>query len=587
MPEPFSVTPSFHFIFLQSHFKKMSKSLKKIVEETRDKNLPEVDMCDRGISNLLDIPGLFTLSNITQLVLSHNKLTTVPPNVAELKNLEVLNMFNNQIEELPTQISSLQKLKHLNLGMNRLSTLPRGFGSLPALEVLDLTYNNLNESSLPGNFFYLTTLRALYLSDNDFEILPPDIGKLAKLQILSLRDNDLISLPKEIGDLSQLKELHIQGNRLTVLPPELGNLDLTGPKQVFKAESNPWVTPIADQFQLGVSHVFEYVRSETYKYLHGRHMQANPEAPKKNNDKSKKISRKPLAAKNNKISPKSRQEERPALTRLVGRKRLIAAGVLGVVMVLVLVVLIPVLVNSAGTSAHYEMLGTCRMVCDPYGTKSPSSTATADTAARDTGLVQSLPTFIQGPKGEPGRPGKTGPRGPPGEPGPPGPAGPPGERGEPGRPGLPGPPGPNSAGAISAATYSTVPKIAFYAGLKKQHEGYELLKFDDVVTNLGNHYDPTTGKFTCSIPGIYFFTYHVLMRGGDGTSMWADLCKNNQVRASAIAQDADQNYDYASNSAVLHLEPGDEVYIKLDGGKAHGGNNNKYSTFSGFIIYAD
>ncbi|XP_040133081.1 ras suppressor protein 1 isoform X1 [Ictidomys tridecemlineatus] len=289
----------------------MSKSLKKLVEESREKNQPEVDMSDRGISNMLDINGLFSLSHITQLVLSHNKLTTVPPNIAELKNLEVLNFFNNQIEELPTQISSLQKLKHLNLGMNRLNTLPRGFGSLPALEVLDLTYNNLSENSLPGNFFYLTTLRALYLSDNDFEILPPDIGKLTKLQILSLRDNDLISLPKEIGELTQLKELHIQGNRLTVLPPELGestlkpsaavtagNLDLTGQKQVFKAENNPWVTPIADQFQLGVSHVFEYIRSETYKYLYGRHMQANPEPPKKNNDKSKKISRKPLAAKN-------------------------------------------------------------------------------------------------------------------------------------------------------------------------------------------------------------------------------------------------------------------------------------------------
>ncbi|XP_040403545.1 ras suppressor protein 1 isoform X1 [Cygnus olor] len=250
----------------------MSKSLKKMVEESREKNQPEVDMCDRGVSNMLDVPGLFTLSHITQLVLSHNKLTTVPANIADLRNIEVLNFFNNQIEELPTQISSLQKLKHLNLGMNRLNTLPRGFGSLPALEVLDLTYNNLNENSLPGNFFYLTTLRALYLSDNDFEILPPDIGKLTKLQILSLRDNDLISLPKEIGELTQLKELHIQGNRLTVLPPELGNLDLTGQKQVFKAENNPWVTPIADQFQLGVSHVFEYIRSETYKYLYGRHM---------------------------------------------------------------------------------------------------------------------------------------------------------------------------------------------------------------------------------------------------------------------------------------------------------------------------
>uniref|UniRef100_A0A672LHJ2 Complement C1q-like protein 3 n=2 Tax=Sinocyclocheilus grahami TaxID=75366 RepID=A0A672LHJ2_SINGR len=254
----------------------------------------------------------------------------------------------------------------------------------------------------------------------------------------------------------------------------------------------------------------------------------------------------------------------------------IATGVLGVVMVLVLVILIPVLVSAAGSDPRYEMLGACRMVCDPYGTKSPSSAPT------DNHLVQSPPTFIRGPKGEAGRSGRIGQRG---QPGPPGPPGPPGVIGEPGPPGLPGPPG--VTGVISAATYSTVPKIAFYAGLKKQHEGYEVLKFDDVVTNLGNHYDPSSGKFTCSIPGIYFFVYHVLMRGGDGTSMWADLCKNNQVRASAIAQDADQNYDYASNSVILHLEPGDEIYIKLDGGKAHGGNNNKYSTFSGFMVYAD
>ncbi|KAI7810099.1 complement C1q-like protein 3 precursor, partial [Triplophysa rosa] len=245
--------------------------------------------------------------------------------------------------------------------------------------------------------------------------------------------------------------------------------------------------------------------------------------------------------------------------------------------VLVLVILIPVLVSTAGSDARYEMLGACRMVCDPHGTKSPSS-ATADNP-RDNRLVQPPPTFIRGAKGELGRSGRIGPRGLPGPPGPPGP---------PGVIGVPGPPGPPGVtGVISAATYSTVPKIAFYAGLKKQHEGYEVLKFDDVVTNLGNHYDPTSGKFTCSIPGIYFFVYHVLMRGGDGTSMWADLCKNNQVRASAIAQDADQNYDYASNSVILHLEPGDEIYIKLDGGKAHGGNNNKYSTFSGFMVYAD
>ncbi|XP_008581620.1 PREDICTED: complement C1q-like protein 2 [Galeopterus variegatus] len=192
-------------------------------------------------------------------------------------------------------------------------------------------------------------------------------------------------------------------------------------------------------------------------------------------------------------------------------------------------------------------------------------------------------------------------------PGPPGPRGPPGEKGDSGRPGLPGLQltaggtggvgvvgggaggGGDSEGEVTSALSAAFsgPKIAFYVGLKSPHEGYEVLKFDDVVTNLGNHYDPTTGKFSCQVRGIYFFTYHILMRGGDGTSMWADLCKNGQVRASAIAQDADQNYDYASNSVVLHLDSGDEVYVKLDGGKAHGGNNNKYSTFSGFLLYPD
>lgn len=229
-----------------------------------------------------------------------------------------------------------------------------------------------------------------------------------------------------------------------------------------------------------------------------------------------------------KLSPTSRLEDHTLQrTRRVRRAQMIATGVCGVALVLVLVVLIPVMVNTAGSPARYEMLGSCQMVCDSHGT---AATATASNPVKDNRLVQSLPTFIQGPQGEPGRVGRMGPRGPNGEPGPPGPVGPPGERGPPGPPGPPGVPGANGPnGAISAATYSTVPKIAFYAGLKKQHEGYEVLKFDDVVTNLGNHYDPSTGKFTCSIPGIYFFVYHVLMRGGDGTSMWADLCKNNQV----------------------------------------------------------
>ncbi|XP_060930859.1 complement C1q-like protein 4 [Limanda limanda] len=241
-------------------------------------------------------------------------------------------------------------------------------------------------------------------------------------------------------------------------------------------------------------------------------------------------------------------------------------------MVLILLVAIPLLVhttkggNTGNSGSRYERLGSCRMVCDPYATSQPGQELTAVSPA---------------PQDYSGRKIKSGLRGPPGI------SGPPGVRGPPGEPGKPGPQGPQGPGPGGYSPSLYTPKIAFYAGLRKQHEGSEILKFDDVVTNVGNYYEPSTGKFTCPLPGIYFFTYHVLMRGGDGTSMWADLKKNGQVKASAIAQDADQNYDYASNSVILHLDVGDEVCVQLDGGKVHGGNTNKYSTFSGFLVYPD
>ncbi|XP_028820117.1 complement C1q-like protein 2 [Denticeps clupeoides] len=246
-----------------------------------------------------------------------------------------------------------------------------------------------------------------------------------------------------------------------------------------------------------------------------------------------------------------------------------------------LVIALPLLVQTSDVSAHYEMTGTCRMICDPYN---PKPSAASLEAMQDFNEAQLTP-LATGAKGEPGRPGRPGPRGPPGEPGPPGPRGPPGDSGRTSFIGI-------ASATARTETKDSVPsggltKIAFYVGLKNPQEGYEVLRFDDVVTNLGDHYNTATGKFMCQVSGVYYFTYHVLMRGGDGTSMWADLCKNGQVHASAIAQDADQNYDCASNSVVLHLDSGDEIYIKLDGGKAHGGNTNKYSTFSGFILYPD
>uniref|UniRef100_A0A8C0IN66 C1q domain-containing protein n=1 Tax=Chelonoidis abingdonii TaxID=106734 RepID=A0A8C0IN66_CHEAB len=148
-------------------------------------------------------------------------------------------------------------------------------------------------------------------------------------------------------------------------------------------------------------------------------------------------------------------------------------------------------------------------------------------------------------------------------------------------------PRPGWHAAFKHSTYSTAPRVPSPPGSISPHEGLrDPPSSTTLVTNLGTATRRPRAS-SRSVPGTYFFTYHVLHARGDGTAWMTALSLLPQVRASAIAQDADQNYDYASNSVILHLDAGDEVFIKLDGGKAHGGNNNKYSTFSGFIIYSD
>merc|ERR1711997_126288 len=263
-----------------------AKIIKKTLEEAASVENAEIDFSDKALVHLEDMSRMWNMKNITRLTLSHNKITEVPPAIANLENMEILNLFNNSLEEVPISLSGMPKLRILNLGINKLNNLPRGFGSFPSIEVLDLSYNNLTEDSLPSNFFIMSTLRALYLSDNEFEHLSPDIKNLKNLRILAIRDNDLVDVPQEIGELSGLRELHLQGNRLTVLPPSLGHLDFLSSRSILKLDNNPWVPPIEDQLMLGVSHVIEYIRTETYKYLYSRHVQANVPPPEKNRERS-------------------------------------------------------------------------------------------------------------------------------------------------------------------------------------------------------------------------------------------------------------------------------------------------------------
>nr|XP_019607692.1 PREDICTED: adiponectin isoform X3 [Rhinolophus sinicus] len=180
-----------------------------------------------------------------------------------------------------------------------------------------------------------------------------------------------------------------------------------------------------------------------------------------------------------------------------------------------------------------------------------------------------------GEKGEKGDAGLVGPKGDTGETGVTGVEGP---RGFPGVQGRKGEPGESayvyrSAFSVGLETGVTVPNVP--------------IRFTKIFYNQQNHYDTTTGKFHCNIPGLYYFSYHITVYLKD---VKLSLYKKDKAVLFTFDRYQDQDLDQASGSVLLHLGLGDQVWLQVYGDGEHNGlyaDNVNDSTFTGFLLYHD
>ncbi|XP_062606053.1 complement C1q-like protein 2 [Saccostrea cucullata] len=90
-----------------------------------------------------------------------------------------------------------------------------------------------------------------------------------------------------------------------------------------------------------------------------------------------------------------------------------------------------------------------------------------------------------------------------------------------------------------------------------------ILKFSHVITNLGNHYNPTDGIFIAPVHGLYMFHWTMNCYTSGSSHCGTSLMINGAEKVAIFSGEDGSGYHHTgSNSAILEVQEGDHVWIQ-------------------------
>ena len=120
-----------------------------------------------------------------------------------------------------------------------------------------------------------------------------------------------------------------------------------------------------------------------------------------------------------------------------------------------------------------------------------------------------------------------------------------------------------------------------YASSQTECRIGDVVVFDQEVSNIGNHYNSTSGYFTCPVNGSYMFAVHIYSVTEDTINISIMLDDDNQIDVFTSYTD----YDQASGQAIVPCAAGQLVWIRCSSvGPLYSSTRDIMSHFVGSLL---
>ena len=167
---------------------------------------PTLEVLDLSNNQLSSLPNLKRLTHLKIAFFSNNLFKEVPDAFLSCENLYMLGLKANQIEFFAENILPLN-VTWLILTDNKIKTLPESIGNLSKLQKFALAGNQL--STLPQSMQKCKNLELLRLSANNLTHIPHWILELPKLAWLAYSGNNCSIQPQVDLEKASMNKLHL------------------------------------------------------------------------------------------------------------------------------------------------------------------------------------------------------------------------------------------------------------------------------------------------------------------------------------------------------------------------------------------